>query len=125
MPKLSVSDIVLDLFKRKKWVCVEDFEQLFPPKTEGHMSWGQRKRDLHKKYTIIKRKKANCPHTWEYCLTDFWGEAVLSPKEAQGCVDTPEMGKDVFQSPKPTEGLETQNSGPVYFEKDKQFVFIH
>ena len=50
--------------------------------------------------------------------------AQTSPPEAQGCVDTPELGKDVFQAPKPTEGLETQNSSPVYFEKDKQLAFL-
>jgi len=28
------------------------------------------------------------------------------------------------ESPKPTEGLETQNSSPVYFERGKQFSFF-
>ena len=66
----TVKDKVLALLKSKEWVSIEDFEKLFPPKTEGHMSWGQRKRDLHKIYKIIKRKKFGCPHTWEYHLIE-------------------------------------------------------
>jgi hypothetical protein len=50
--------------------------------------------------------------------------AQISPKEAQGCTNTPELGKGVFQAPKPTEGLETQNSSPVYFEKEGQLAFL-
>ena len=50
--------------------------------------------------------------------------AQISPKEAQGCADNQETGLRSFQAPKPTEGLETQNSEPVYFEKEGQLAFL-
>ena len=69
MNKDSVKDQVFSLMQQKEWVSVEDFEQIFPAKTEGHQSWPQRMRDLRiEGYRIIKRKKANCLHTWEYHL---------------------------------------------------------
>jgi hypothetical protein len=68
--KISVKDEVLALLRSKEWVSVDDFERIFPPKTEGHLSWGQRKRELHKEYTILKRRKENCKNTWEYHLVE-------------------------------------------------------
>ena len=66
---MSVKSQVLDLLKSKEWVSVEDFERIFPSKTEGHLSWGQRMRSLREDGLVItKRKKANCPHTFEYKL---------------------------------------------------------
>lgn len=66
---MSVKDEVLFLLRDKDWVSVEDFEKLFPPKTEGHLSWGQRLRELRTDgYRIIKRKKEDCKHTFEYHL---------------------------------------------------------
>ena len=66
---MTVKDQVFNLMKNKEWVSVEDFERIFPVKTEGHQSYGQRMRSLREEgYTIIKRKKANCPHTWEFHL---------------------------------------------------------
>jgi len=66
---MSVKHRVLTLLRSKAWISVEDFEKEFPPKTEGHMSWGQRKRELTSEgYNIIKRRKAGCPNTWEYSL---------------------------------------------------------
>jgi hypothetical protein len=111
-------------------VGADEFERRFPEKVEGHRSWGQRLRDLRKSehggYTIIYRTKAGTKHLTEWHLEQANASKIaqISPIEAQGCVDTPELGKDVFQSPKPTEGLETQNSSPVYFEKDKQLQFL-
>jgi len=130
MPKLSVSDIVLAILKSKEWVGADEFERRFPEKVEGHRSWGQRLRDLRKSehggYTIIYRTKAGTKHLTEWHLEQANASTIaqISPKEAQGCVDTPELGKDDFQAPKPTEGLETQNSSPVYFEKEGQLLFL-
>lgn len=130
MPKLSVSDIVLGMLKSKEWVGADEFERRFPEKVEGHRSWGQRLRDLRKSehggYTIIYRTKAGTKHLTEWHLEQANASTIaqISPKEAQGCVDAPELGKDVFQAPKPPEGLETQNSSPVYFEKEGQLAFL-
>lgn len=66
---MSVKDEVLFLLRDRDWVSVEDFEKLFPPKTEGHISWGQRLRQLRSEgYRIIKRRKTDCKHTFEYHL---------------------------------------------------------
>ena len=66
---MSVKDEVLFLLRDRDWVYVEDLERLFPPKTEGHLSWGQRLRQLRTEgHRIIKRKKENFKHTWEYRL---------------------------------------------------------
>lgn len=126
MPKEpNVTDKVLDLFRSKEWICVEDFECLFPPKTEGHMSWGQRKRDLHKKYTIIKRKKANCPHTWEYSLTDCWQKAVLAPKEAQGEAQTPVLiGNALPAQSQPEAPKSPEIAKPAFMDKQGQMAWI-
>lgn len=59
-------------------------------------------------------------------------EITQEPKEAidlRGFVEakstnSPEIGLRSFQAPKPTEGLETQNSEPVYFEKEGQLAFL-
>jgi hypothetical protein len=130
MPKLSVSDIVLAMLKSKEWVGADEFERRFPEKVEGHRSWNQRLRGLRELrnggHTIIYRTKAGTKHLTEWHLeqANVSTIAQISPKEAQGCVDTPELGKDDFQAPKPTEGLETQNSSPVYFEKEGQLLFL-
>jgi hypothetical protein len=64
---MSVKDEVLYLLRDRDWVSCEDFELLFPPKTEGHLSWGQRLRQLRTEgYKIIKRRKYG--HTFEYHL---------------------------------------------------------
>jgi hypothetical protein len=69
---MSVKSEVLNLLREKEWVSVEDFELLFPPKTEGHISWGQRLRELRTDgYIIIKRRKENCKHTFEYHLVSY------------------------------------------------------
>lgn len=69
---MSVENQVLELLRSKEWVYVDDFEILFPPKTEGHQSFMQRLRGLRKLgYVIDKRKKENCPHTFEYRLVNF------------------------------------------------------
>ena len=66
---MSVKDEVLFLLRDRDWVSVEDFEKIFPPKAEGHLSWGQRLRQLRSEgYKIIKRKKTDCKHTYEYKL---------------------------------------------------------
>ena len=66
---MSVKSQVLELMQHKEWVSIEDMEILFPKKVEGHQSWSQRMRSLREKgYKVIKRKKADCPHTWEYHL---------------------------------------------------------
>jgi len=65
----SVKSKVLDLLKSKEWVYCDDFEKIFPPKTEGHLSWAQRLRELRSEgFIITKRPKINCKHTWEYSL---------------------------------------------------------
>jgi hypothetical protein len=44
-------------------------ELLFPPGTEGHLSWSQRLRSLREDgYTIEKRLKDGSKHTFEYHL---------------------------------------------------------
>jgi hypothetical protein len=64
---MSVEIKVLALLNNKEWVSAEDFELVFPPKTEGHLSWPQRLRGLRKLgYRIIKRRKY--VHTFEYHL---------------------------------------------------------
>ena len=66
---MSVKSQVLELLKSKVWVSCDDFERLFPPKTEGHLSWAQRMRELRTEgFVIHKRPKENCKHTWEYSL---------------------------------------------------------
>jgi hypothetical protein len=66
---MSVKDEVLFLLRDRDWVYVKDFETLFPAGVEGHQSWPQRLRELRKEgYRIIKRRKANCKHTFEYKL---------------------------------------------------------
>ncbi len=68
---MSVKSDVLDLLKNKAWCSPEDFEKLFPVKTEGHLSYLQRLRELRSDgYKIIKRIKENCKHTFEYSLIE-------------------------------------------------------
>lgn len=66
---MSVKNEVLFLLRNKDWVDVSDFERLFPPGTQGHMSYGQRLRELRSEgHIIIKRLKLNSMHTFEYHL---------------------------------------------------------
>lgn len=66
---MSVKDQVLSLLQCKEWVSCAEMELLFPPGTEGHLSWSQRLRSLREDgLTIEKRLKAGSKHTWEYHL---------------------------------------------------------
>jgi hypothetical protein len=66
---MSVKSQVLELLKSKEWVNASDFERVFPPRTEGHLSWGQRMRELRAEgFVISKRLKAETKHTFEYKL---------------------------------------------------------
>jgi len=82
---MNVKAKVLEILRSKEWVSVEDFEREFPPRTEGHMSWGQRKRELHKEFVIEKRKKAGCTHTWEYHLIESKSPPPLKMEKEQYC----------------------------------------
>ena len=78
---MSVKDEVLYLLRDRVWVSAEDFEKIFPPKAEGHLSWGQRLRQLRSEgYKIIKRRKENCKHTFEYHLVS---EEPLSTEQEE------------------------------------------
>jgi len=127
MPKLSVSDIVLAMLKSKEWVGSNEIEALFEPGTPGHFSWPQRLRGLREKGYIIDRrirKGTKNLSEWHLDMGYASNNDRQNAPEAQSCTDTPELGKDDFQALKPTEGLETQNSGPVYFEKEGQLLFL-
>ena len=78
---MSVKDDVLFLLRSKEWVYAGDCERLFPPGTEGHLSWPQRMRQLRAEgHRIIKRKKAGTKHTFEYKLLS--GEPPLPEHES-------------------------------------------
>jgi hypothetical protein len=104
-----------------------EIEALFEPGTPGHFSWPQRLRGLREKGYIIDRrirKGTKNLSEWHLDMGYASNNDRQNAPEAQGCTNTPELGKGVFQAPKPPEGLETQNSGPVYFEKEGQLSFL-
>jgi hypothetical protein len=127
MPKLSVSDIVLAMLKSKEWVGSDEIEALFEPGTPGHFSWPQRLRGLREKGYIVDRrirKGTKNLSEWHLDMGYASNNDHQNAPEAQGCADNQETGLRSFQAPKPTEGLETQNSSPVYFEKEGQLQFL-
>lgn len=81
---MPVKTRVLELLQSKDWVSCEDFERLFPPKTEGHLSWGQRMRELRAEgCRIDKRLKIGCSHTWEYSLITEKPASIFTEKSGQ------------------------------------------
>lgn len=81
---MSVKSEVLDLLQRKAWVSVSDFESIFPPGTEGHLSWGQRMRELRAEgMRIDKRLKVGSKHTFEYSLIKPEERKVFEERNGQ------------------------------------------
>jgi hypothetical protein len=134
MPKLSVSDIVLAMLKSKEWVGSNEIEALFEPGTPGHFSWPQRLRGLREKgYIIDRRIRKGTKNLSEWHLTmPETLEITPEPKEAidlRGFVEAKSTNSQnpvdiALKTESPTEGLETQNSSPVYFEKEGQLSFL-